>query len=302
MSKTAEDASRAPAGALIGLDSIEVAIEGLDHPECVAVGPDRSLYAGGEAGQIYRLDPTTGTAAELARTGGLILGVAIDGTGNVIACDAGHQKVVLCDAGCQLHTISNGSPGRPMTTPNFAVLHEGGAYVSDSGTWGADDGRIYAIGANGSTELWSEVLTAFPNGMALDADGEALYVALSTEPAVWRVPIDGDGSAGTPERVVELPGTVPDGLAFDVAGGLYISCYRPDRIYRLDPGGALEIVAEDFQGTTVAAPTNVAFGGPGLRSLFIASLARWHVGRLRVDTPGLPLRYPTFQTWESANA
>jgi gluconolactonase len=293
--------SRSQNGTLIGLASIEIVVDGLDHPECVAVGPDGVLHCGGEAGQIYRLDPSAGTATELASTGGLILGVALDGAGNVIACDARRQEVVLCSPTGRLHTLSAGSPGRPMTTPNFAVLHEAGAYVSDSGEWGEDDGRIYAIGADGSTELWTESLAAFPNGMALDATDQALYVALSTEPAVWRLPIGADGSAGTPELVVELPGTVPDGLAFDVAGGLYISCYRPDRIYRLDPDGALEVVAEDFQGTTVAAQTNIAFGGPELRSLFIASLARWHVGRLPVDTPGLPLRYPTIETWGRAD-
>ena len=29
--------------------------EGLDHPECVAVHPDGTIWAGGEAGQIYRI-------------------------------------------------------------------------------------------------------------------------------------------------------------------------------------------------------------------------------------------------------
>ena len=27
----------------------------LDHPECIAVHPDGSVWAGGEAGQIYKI-------------------------------------------------------------------------------------------------------------------------------------------------------------------------------------------------------------------------------------------------------
>ena len=34
--------------------------EGLDHPECVAWGCDGYAYAGGEAGQIYRIDIENG--------------------------------------------------------------------------------------------------------------------------------------------------------------------------------------------------------------------------------------------------
>jgi gluconolactonase len=92
--------------------------------------------------------------------------------------------------------------------------------------------------------------------------------------------------------VVELPGTVPDGLAFDTHGSLYISCYRPDRIYRLDPKNRLEVLAEDHEGTVIAAPTNVSFCGPE-RDLFLsANLGRWHLTRYAVGARGIPLNYP----------
>jgi hypothetical protein len=35
--------------------AMSVFAEGLDHPECVAVHPDGSVWCGGEAGQIYRI-------------------------------------------------------------------------------------------------------------------------------------------------------------------------------------------------------------------------------------------------------
>ena len=39
--------------------------------------------------------------------------------------------------------------------------------------------------------------------------------------------------------------------------------------------------------------TNIAFGGPDMKTLIIASLCGWSVHTARLDVPGLPLRYPT---------
>jgi gluconolactonase len=92
--------------------------------------------------------------------------------------------------------------------------------------------------------------------------------------------------------VVELPGTVPDGVAFDTDGNLYISCYRPDRIYRLSPTGNLDVLAEDYEGTLIAAPTNIVFCGPELGTLISANLGRWHLTRYNVKSKGMSLHYP----------
>ena len=92
--------------------------------------------------------------------------------------------------------------------------------------------------------------------------------------------------------VAEVPQAVPDGLAFDADGNLYISCYRPDRIYRLDNRGDLQVLADDFEGTLMAAPTNVAFCGRNLDILISANLGRWHLTRYEVGARGLPLHYP----------
>lgn len=91
-------------------------------------------------------------------------------------------------------------------------------------------------------------------------------------------------NGGPPETVVRLPGTVPDGIAFTEDGGAIISCYRPDRIYHLDRGGTLSVLAEDPEGTMLAAPTNTCFVGPDRSTLVAANLGRWHLTALQ---PGL---------------
>ena len=52
------------------LDAFTELAGGLDHPEGVTLGPDGLVYAGGEAGQIFRIG-ADGWVTELASTGGL---------------------------------------------------------------------------------------------------------------------------------------------------------------------------------------------------------------------------------------
>ena len=122
----------------------------------------------------------------------------------------------------------------------------------------------------------------FANGMAMAPDGNGLFVVESDRAQVTCVPIEADGSAGTPQVVVGNVRNVPDGLAFGPDATLYISCYEPSRIYRLKPGGALETLIEDPAATTIAHPTNIALKG---NRMYTANLGRWHI--TEIDLSGL---------------
>jgi gluconolactonase len=82
---------------------------------------------------------------------------------------------------------------------------------------------------------------------------------------------------------------IPDGLAFDVAGNLYVSCYASDNIFRVSPERKVTLLAYDRAGTTLARPTNIAFGGPAGDELFVANLGRWHINRTKLGVKGQPL-------------
>ncbi|MBT4503087.1 MAG: hypothetical protein HOC74_35470, partial [Gemmatimonadetes bacterium] len=56
--------------------------------------------------------------------------------------------------------------------------------------------------------------------------------------------------------------------------------------------GKLEILAEDFEGTVIAAPTNVAFCGEERDILLSANLGRWHLTRYEAGATGVALNYP----------
>ena len=109
--------------------------EGLDHPEAVALGPDGTLYAGGEAGQIYQID-ADGQFREITSTGGFILGIAVDAQGAVHACDCGGQSVVRVNRDGTLQRRSTGTADHSFAVPNYCVFDaDGYLYVSDSGEY-----------------------------------------------------------------------------------------------------------------------------------------------------------------------
>ncbi len=245
----------------------------LDHPEAVCWSPGRgALLAGGEAGQLYRVG-LDGAVERLARVpDGNLLGLAVDADEVVYACDPGNGRVARIAADGAVDWI-----GQRMAYPNYPAFDATGVlWVSDSGRWGATEGRLVGVGPDGDPTA-AHGNWAFANGVAI-AERTA-YLVASGDPALWAVDLD----AGTAEVVVRLPRTVPDGVALDADGGIWISCFQPNRVYRLDADGTLETVLDDWSGEELLTPTNLAFAGPDLRTVALASLG------------GRTLR--TFESW-----
>jgi len=266
-----------------------------DHPEAVAWGPDGRAYAGGEAGQLYRFDLDGGRIEEIAQVkGGFLLGLAHDAKANTYACDDRSTCVHRITPDGLVTTYANGNEAQKMRVPNYPVFDDhGNLYVSDSGTWGGRDGFIWKVAPGGKAEIWDRQANGFTNGMCLSANGRFLYVVESCPPLISKIAISADGSAGERSVVVELPRQVPDGVAFDTEGDLYISLYNPNIVYRYTKTGELITLYDDWEQLMLVAPTNIAFGGADMKTLIIASLCGWSVHKAPMAVPGLPVRYPT---------
>ncbi|MEP6758483.1 MAG: SMP-30/gluconolactonase/LRE family protein [Actinomycetota bacterium] len=276
----------------VELDGFTTLATGLDHPEGAAWGPDGRLYAGGEAGQIYAIG-LDGSVQQIGDTGGFLFGIAADGNGAIYGCDMGRGEIVRVAEGVAT-TYSSGTADRPLRVPNFAAFDDAGVlYVTDSGEWGKDDGLLFRVSMGGDTTVWSDAVPAFPNGCCLSADGGALLVVESRARRVVRVSIEANGAAGPVTAVADLTGSQPDGIALAVDGTMFVGCYRPDRIYRIPPGGSPEIWAQDADGVVLNQPANPVFIGPALDRLLFTSLGGWNLVAADPGVAGLPLRYPT---------
>jgi gluconolactonase len=251
----------------------------LDHPECVAVHPDGSVWCGGEAGQIFRIDPDGGRIEQVASTGGFILGIGFDPAASALyACDIAARAVFRVPlATGRPELFADGAGGHRFRNPNYPLFDATGRlFVSDSYPAGEPGPPVFAFGPDGTGAVWYHEPLAFANGLA--HNGEALYVAESFLPGVSRIEIEPDGSAGRRSVAATLPGTVPDGLGFGPDGALYVACYEPSQVLRLSQdGGAATVVAHDPTAHLLCHPTNLAFRGD---TMLLANLGRWHLTAL----------------------
>jgi gluconolactonase len=244
---------------------------------------------------VYRIAGDPPVVTEIGTSSGFTLGLAVDGRGNIYTTDPVNRCVQMFRPDGQVTPYAHGAPADRIRAPNHLCFDScGNLYVSDSGRWKEHDGCIYRIRPGGEGEVWCDALRTLPNGVCVGPGEEHLYVAMSLAPGrISRVEIRPDGSAGRVEDYAIMTGTVPDGLAFDVDGNLYVVTYRPETVWIVPAGSRVaEPLVHDPEGWILASPTNLAFTTADTPQLLVANIGRWHLAALPVPRPGLPLHYP----------
>ena len=276
----------------INITDCTIFADGLDHPEGLAFHKDGSLWAGGEAGQIYHINQS-GKVTLFAETGGFNLGLAFHPSYEWLAvCDLKNKCVWKLDIETKnLSIFTKGAPGASFSIPNYPVFDDqGNLYVSDSGAFRQINGTIQKFTKEGEGIIWHNGPFNFANGMALSPKGDSLFVVCSFLPGIEKIEIQSDGNPGIRSVFATLPQTVPDGLAFDEDGNLLVSCYTPNAIYKISPKQEVSLLINDWEAHTLTNPTNIAFGGEGGAYLFATNLGRWHITKI----PYKKLRHPIF--------
>lgn len=135
----------------------------------------------------------------------------------------------------------------------------GRCYFTDQGQTGMHDptGRVFRWSPDSGRLdcLLSDAPS--PNGIALDAHEKVLYLAVTRANAVWRGPLQRDGSLSKVGAFRTFYGTSgPDGLAVDVENRLVVAHASLGAVFVVDARGEVTHIVRSPQGSTV---TNVAF-------------------------------------------
>jgi gluconolactonase len=284
---------------------------GLRFPEGPVAMPDGSIILVEiERQTLSRVQPN-GAVSVVATLGGGPNGAAIGPDGRCYICNNGgfewHRRGDTVLPGLQhadyqggsiqavdlatgaVETLYTHSDQGPLRGPNDLVFDaHGGFWFTDLGKIrrrDMDRGCVCYARADGSA--CQEVIRAMvtPNGIGLSPDGTRLYVAETTP---GRVCIERTGTTNRGHLLVGVPGYQEfDSLAVDSAGYVCVATLH---------NGGITVIAPD--GTSVEhipmpdlVTTNICFGGPDLRTVYITLSQTGRLVAMSWPRPGLALHY-----------
>ncbi|MSO55089.1 MAG: SMP-30/gluconolactonase/LRE family protein [Rhodospirillales bacterium] len=170
---------------------------------------------------------------------------------------------------------------------DLVFAKNGDCYFTDFGDTGWQDptGRVFRLTAAGRLEVMIDTGLG-PNGIVLAHDDVQILVGMGRNNSIWRMPM----KLGWPSRVntfIQMSGgsSGPDGMAMDVEGGLIVA-HPGTGVWRFDSMGRPTHFIESAAGRTC---TNVAFGGPENRDLYITEAESGTILRAQMPIAGRPM-------------
>jgi gluconolactonase len=270
-------------------DSVDVLVTGYNSPEGPAFDRDGNLFfVNWLTHSIVKLTPD-GIASEFYNTGGIPAGLAFHPDGSLYVADEGediHGILRISPSG-EATILVNSFEGKPLNGANDLVFDKNGVlYFSDPWATSAANptGGFYRLFPDGRLEQIDTGL-AFPNGVALTADGSSVILAETYRDRLLRYPIHSDGSVGPAEHWADFPTpSGPDGMAFAADGNLYVAHYNGGCVEIFDPSGQ-HLGAVSIPGANV---TNIAFAPDG-ETAVVTEVATASLYRVRLNVAGQPL-------------
>jgi sugar lactone lactonase YvrE len=171
--------------------------------------------------------------------------------------------------------------------PNDLIVDsKGNVYFTDQGQTGMTDqtGKVYRLCPDGRLDTLIENGIS-PNGLVLSPDERFLFVAMTRQNSVWRLPLHEDGTTTKVGLFFQSFGAAgPDGLAMDSEGNLFICHPSLGCVFVVDAQGVPK--ARIVSGTEGINLTNCCFGGPEGKTLFITDSLEGNVQKLEWHCSG----------------
>jgi gluconolactonase len=257
---------------------------GFKFPEGPAFDRNKNLFlVDVDTGDISKISPK-GHVNTFFNTGGAPNGAKFHINGDLYVADR-EKGIIAISPNGNIRVVVDNDQGKRFNGPNdLAFDLSGNLYFTDPHGSSAENpfGCVYRFSSSGELTCLASGL-AFPNGLVLSQDERYLFVANTRKNRILRYVLD------PPVRSYLFSqlsgGWGPDGMAFDVTGNLYVAHYGGGDVLIVDPKG--EIIERVPIGGLH--PTNVAFGGPGRKTLYVTEVETGSVYCFNADHPGLPL-------------
>lgn len=219
----------------------EINLQGGKGPEDVAFDATGKLYTGTEDGQILRVtfDKKGPTVVEpFSDTKGRPLGLAFDGSGNLLVADA-VQGLIQVDRHGKLQTLVNTYDNKPLLFADaVTVARNGLVYFTDVSTEFTlpdtvlavlnqkPDGRLFMYDPNTEKATIEADGLYFPNGVALSQNEDFLVVAETSRYRLMKHWLKGPKKGQTEVFLDNLPG-MPDGVSANGEGKFWVALVAP---------------------------------------------------------------------------
>jgi sugar lactone lactonase YvrE len=241
----------------MGHPSVEIAVRAratLGEGPCWDHGT--LLWVDLSAGTLHRSDPATGR--DDATTLGGLLGAVVPTTDGRFAVVTGDGFGLL--EGMSELTIVDPITRGPARRMNDGKSDRAGRFWAGSTGYGFPEGRgALHVWEYGSPSRVADTGYTLPNGIGWSPDNTAMYVVESLKREVYVYEFDLHTGEIANRRTLHSFSSndgLPDGLAVDADGGLWIAFYGGSCIRHLDQTGGLV----DVVSMPVPQPTSCAFG------------------------------------------
>ena len=207
-------------------------------------------------------------------------GIRFDRIGKMYVADYTEHNVLRIDPATRKIEVFAHEPR--MNQPNDLAIAPNGTLFASDPNWAEKTGQLWRIDTDGTVTRLAENMGT-TNGIEVSPDGKNLYVNESVQRNVWVFDIQPDGSLTNKTLLKKFPDHGFDGMRCDVDGNLYITRYGKGTVVVLSPAG--NILREiDVLG---AKPSNLCFGGPDGRTVYVTEVEHRRLVQFRVATPGL---------------
>ena len=223
-------------------------------------------------GRIFRIAPD-GKWSLVAEYEGWPNGLKVGADGRVLVADYMHGIMELDVGSGQVRGLLTSRNSESFRGCNdLHLASNGDVYFTDQGQTGLHDpsGRVYRLTESGRLDCLIDTGIS-PNGLVLDPAEKVLFVAMTRDNAVWRLPFMKDGSVSKVGRFCSMFGASgPDGMTMDKQGRLFVAHASLGHVFVFATNGELIARIRSCAGPTC---TNVAIGGNNRDRLYITESA-----------------------------